>query len=182
VLRVVIRTETPEWCLIKKLDRATILFKQIWLDEDGIKALVTFKTPDGNETHVIKNHRCALAENILSSGAIVVSAVVRRYDILWTLACTDEEFKRLMSTLDESNLNYELIWKSSFFEESDDLSYKELEVLRLALDYGYFENPKRIKLEDIAEMLDISKATASDLLRRALKKIVKKFIIEISQL
>jgi len=176
VLRIVIKTETPEWCLIKKLDRATMFFKQIWLDEDGIKALVMFKTPNGNETHVIRNHRCALAEMILSSGAIVISAIVRKFDILWTLACTDEEFKQLMSALDEIDLDYELIWKSSFFDEDDGLSYKELEILRLALDYGYFENPKRIKLEDIAKMLNISKATASDLLRRALKKVVKKYV------
>jgi len=112
----------------------------------------------------------------LSSGAIVVSAIVRRDYIIWTLACTIEEFKRLISVLDKANLNYELIWKSSFFDEDDGLSYKEFEILRIALDLGYFENPKKIKLEDIAKNLDISKAAASDLLRRALKKVVKKFI------
>lgn len=53
------------------------------------------------------------------------------------------------------------------------MSYKEFEILGLALDYGYFENPKRIKLEELAKMLDISKATASDLLRRTLKKSLK---------
>ncbi len=152
------------------------MFKQIWLDKEGIKTLITFKTPDENKTHIIRNHKCVLAERILSSGAIVVSAIVRRDYIIWTLACTIEEFKRLISVLDKANLNYELIWKSSFFDEDDGLSYKEFEILRIALDLGYFENPKKIKLEDIAKNLDISKAAASDLLRRALKKVVKKFI------
>jgi predicted DNA binding protein len=56
---------------------------------------------------------------------------------------------------------------------SYELSYKELEMLRLALEYGYFENPKKIKLRDLAKMLEISEATASDLIRRALKKLLK---------
>jgi predicted DNA binding protein len=179
VLKVVIKTETPEWCLIRRFNEATILFKQIWFDEDGIKALVTFKTPNGNKTHVIRNHRCPLAECILNSGAIVVSAIVSKDEIVWNLACVDEEFKRLMLNLSKIDLECELIWKSSFFEEDDGLSYKELEILRLALNYGYFENPKGVRLEDIAKMLNISKATASDLLRRALKKVVKKFIDQI---
>jgi predicted DNA binding protein len=179
MLKVIVKTETPPWCLIRKYTQASMFFKQIWLDKDRkVKALVIFKTPKGNETIVVRDHRCKLADAILNSGAIVVSAEVRRQDILWVLACTSEEFKRLMENLDETNLRYELLYKSNFFEVCTDLSYKESEILRLALDLGYFENPKRVKLEDLAKRLGMSKATASDLIRRALKKIVMRFVFE----
>ena len=178
MLRVVVKTETPEWCIARSINQATIIFKQILLDGNSIKAIVSFKTSKGNKTIVIRDHECPLARAILESGAIVVSAEVRRDYVVWVLACTDEEFKRLLDGLDELQIEYELLWKSSFFDNDDEINYKELEILRLALDLGYFENPKRIKLEDLAKMLDMSKATASDLLRRALKKVVKKYIFE----
>ena len=178
MLRVVIRTETPEWCIAKSLNQATIIFKHIVLDGNCIKAIVSFKTSKGNKTVVIRDHECSLARAILESGAIVVSAEVRKDYVVWVLACTDEEFRDLLDGLDGLQIGYELLWKSSFFDNEDEINYKELEILRLALDLGFFENPKRIKLEDLAKILGMSKATASDLLRRALKKAVKKYITE----
>jgi len=87
------------------------------------------------------------------------------------LVCTWEEFKNLVASLNDLNLSYELVWKSSFFEDKK-LSRRELEILKLALEHGYFENPKRVKLKELAKMLGISEATASNLIRRALKKVV----------
>jgi len=181
VLRVVIKTEVPKWCIIKNINRENvcILFKQVWPDKCGIRALVTFKTPNGNKSKILKEHRCPLAESILNSGAVILSAVVKDCEILWSIACTDDEFKRLMNSLDGVNVHYELIWKSKFFDENDDLSYRELEALMIAFNHGYFENPKKIKLEEIAEIIGVSKATASDLLRRAVKKVIKKYVSQL---
>ena len=69
-------------------------------------------------------------------------------------------------------MGYEVIWKSSFLEDKK-LIHKEFEVIKLALEHGYFENPKKIKLRDLARMLDVSEATASSLIRRALRKVVE---------
>ena len=179
MFKVVIKTETPEWCLIKKHNFSTILFKQIWLDKkNDIKALINYKTKNKNVSVLIRNHRCPLAEAILSSGAIVVSAEVKLNEIIWILACTQDELKKLIENLEKSEFNYELIWKSKFFEEDNEISQREREILLLALKFGYFETPKRIKLEEIAKSLGISKSTASELLRRALKKVIKKFVLE----
>ncbi|WP_456328550.1 helix-turn-helix domain-containing protein [Archaeoglobus sp.] len=49
----------------------------------------------------------------------------------------------------------------------------------IAFNHGYFENPKKIKLEEIAEIIGVSKATASDLLRRAVKKVIKKYVSQL---
>jgi predicted DNA binding protein len=78
-----------------------------------------------------------------------------------------------MSYIDDLNLDYEIIWKTKFFEDKM-LSRKELETLKLALEYGYFENPKRIKLKELARILDVSEATVSILIRKALKKVVER--------
>jgi len=177
MLKVVIKTATPNWCR-KIHGNGVMILKQIWLDKEGrVKALASLKSMNGCRDVIIRDHECELAKTILGSGAMVVLAQVRKDGILWTLVCTWEEFKTLMNSLNNLNLGYELIWKSSFFEKrnelSYELSYKELEILRLALEYGYFENPKKIKLRDLAKMLGVSEATASDLIRRALKKSLK---------
>lgn len=148
MLKVVIKTATPNWCH-KIHGNGVMILKQIWLDKEGkVKALASLKSMNGCRDVIIRDHECELAKTILGSGAMVVLAQVRKDGILWTLVCTWEEFKTLMNSLNNLNLGYELIWKSSFFEKrnelSYELSYKELEILRLALEYGYFENPKKI--------------------------------------
>ena len=177
MLKVVIKTRTPEWCLIRRKS-STIFFKQIWLDKNsGVCALISYKEGNRNHTMIIKNHSCPLAEAILNSGAIVVSAEVKLDEITWVLACTQEEFKKLAENIKKLNFDYKLMWKSKFFEDSR-ISHREREILCLALSLGYFDTPRRVKLGDIAKLLGVSKATASELLRRALRKVVEEFIFE----
>ena len=45
-----------------------------------------------------------------------------------------------------------------------------------AVEQGYYETPRRATLTDIAESMDISKATASDILHRAEGKVVDWFV------
>lgn len=50
---------------------------------------------------------------------------------------------------------------------------RELEILKFAYDRGFFENPKKVSMDEIAKELGISKAAIDQLLRKALKKIVE---------
>ena len=175
MLRVVIRTDVPEECK-KSRYGDFITLRRIQSDPNGrIKALIAFKSKRKYEYTLIDAHECRLARALLDSGVIVLHAHVRKNDVLWTLACNWEEFKRLTSNLSNLNLNYELIWKSNFFEDVE-ISGKELEVLKLALELGYFENPKRVKLKELAKILNVSEATASNLIRKALKKVVEQIL------
>ena len=48
-------------------------------------------------------------------------------------------------------------------------------MLKLAFEKGFFESPKKIKLDDLAKILGVSKSTASETLRRAIKKVVMRY-------
>jgi len=171
MLKIVIKTEIPEECRKNRYSEFMTL-KRVQTDIDGrVKALVAFESMDGYKYTIVKTHECKLAKALLGSGAIVLSAHVKRDEIFWTLVCTWEEFKNLVASLNDLNLSYELVWKSRFFEDKK-LSRRELEILKLALEHGYFENPKKVRLKELAKMLGISEATASNLIRRALKKVV----------
>jgi predicted DNA binding protein len=177
MLKVVIKTDVPEECCRVRYGDFMVL-QRIQPDVDGrIKALVTFKSTNKYEHTIVKGHECRLAKVLLDSGVIVLYAQVKGDKAFWTLACNWDEFKNLVFLLDDLNLGYEILWKSKFFEDKS-LTNKEIEMLKLALACGYFENPKRIKLRELANMLDVSEATASSLIRKALKKVVERVITD----
>ncbi|MGC8983458.1 MAG: helix-turn-helix domain-containing protein [Desulfurococcaceae archaeon] len=52
------------------------------------------------------------------------------------------------------------------------LTKHELYVLRIAYEEGYFDWPRRVKLEELAARLGVSKPTVAEHLRKALKKLL----------
>lgn len=56
------------------------------------------------------------------------------------------------------------------------LTEYELYVLRVAHEKGYFEWPRKVRLEDLAARLGVSKVTVAEHLRRALKKLLNIYI------
>lgn len=50
-----------------------------------------------------------------------------------------------------------------------DLTTREEQIVKLALLMGYFEFPKKIRLEELSERLGISEGTLSEILMRAEK-------------
>ena len=58
------------------------------------------------------------------------------------------------------------------YDEENVLTKRQEEIIRYAFDNGYYEVPKKINLDDIAEKFDISKSTASVIIRDAEKKLI----------
>ncbi len=173
MLRVRIRTPIPNYCIARRYPNAVLKLRCVCRGEKGIKAFVNLKTPDGKTVMVIDEHGCPLAQKILNSGAMVPSADIHE-DIIWNVVCNDETFKNLITVLERSGINYELVSKE-MFSEDDEITYREYMLLKLAFEGGFFDSPKKIRLEEMAKALGISKSTASETLRRGLKKVLKMF-------
>ncbi len=60
--------------------------------------------------------------------------------------------------------------------DSEELTERQMEILKLAYKLGYFDVDRRISLRDLAEKLGISPPTLEETLRRALKKAVKYYL------
>lgn len=54
-----------------------------------------------------------------------------------------------------------------------DLTHRQLEALRLALDCGYYDNPRSASLSTVADALDCTTATASTHLRKAERTVIE---------
>lgn len=82
---------------------------------------------------------------------------------LWTFATDHEVDVELVRVND-----YE-----SILEHSYGLTAAQQEALQVALDAGYFEQPRGATLGEVANALEISEPSASRLIRRALRRLVR---------
>ena len=53
---------------------------------------------------------------------------------------------------------------------------RQIEILKLAYKLGYFDDDRRITLTQLAEKLGISTPTLDEVLRKALRKVVKYYL------
>ena len=169
MLRVRIKTQIPKYGLAREYPNAILRLKCVCRGEKGIKALIDLKKPDEKTFLVIDEYECPLAQRILNAGAIVTSAEVSNNEALWNIVCSDDAFKRLMEEVE-----CELISKERFSEE-DVLTFREYTMLKFAFERGYFDSPKGVSLDEIAKAFQCSKSTASETLRRAIRKVIRSY-------
>jgi predicted DNA binding protein len=69
-----------------------------------------------------------------------------------------------------------VVEKITILRTARELTTEQEKVLQTAFDLGYFDIPKKIKLDDLARRLNVSKATLDVVLRRAQRKVVASHI------
>lgn len=79
----------------------------------------------------------------------------------------DVEIERVISGVETSTQPSPAVWNSMMAN----LTSRQLEVLALAVERGYFAVPREATLTDIGDELDIQKSTVGEHLRRALDRI-----------
>lgn len=85
-------------------------------------------------------------------------------------------FEEFQSYFGEQDVTFDLLRLSQAGAPKDreyDLTPRQREVLSEALDAGYFDVPREIGIEDLAERLDISSNAVSERLRRATANLVR---------
>lgn len=92
------------------------------------------------------------------------------------LTGTRDELDQLRTTLEGADAAYELQSVVSTTDTGTLLTDRQRELLEAAVREGYFEVPRECTLADLAETLEIDKATASTILRRGEAALVKWFL------
>ncbi|WP_336134735.1 helix-turn-helix domain-containing protein [Natronomonas amylolytica] len=98
----------------------------------------------------------------------------------WELTTTAERLSALGTYLERADIGYELEHTAEIGTPNADrlLTERQREVLLAALDAGYYAVPREVTLTELAERLDISKATCSDILHRAEHSVLSWFAEE----
>lgn len=96
-----------------------------------------------------------------------------------SLTTSSDRLSALGDRLDAADVGYELqAVHGDPSREADRLSDRQRELLLAAHDAGYYETPRGTTLTELAASMGIAKATASDLLQRAERKLVEWYLEE----
>ncbi|MFW9940652.1 MAG: helix-turn-helix domain-containing protein [Candidatus Thorarchaeota archaeon] len=94
----------------------------------------------------------------------------------WRLVSSREQIDQLLTLFEQKNIDFELlrIGKSPYSLEDDKnkLTLDELNILDKAISLGFFEIPRKISLEELANQMGKSKSALSVMLRKIIKKKV----------
>jgi AraC-like DNA-binding protein len=147
-----------------KSHRSVLEFSLLERDENKIKFNVKTKDP-------------YLLYGVIKCGVLVNFPVnVRDGYAYWKLVATRKRIDQLLTLFDEKQINYDLLRIGNApFEINDDknkLSLEESEILDKAIKSGFFEVPRKISLEELANQLGKSKSALSVMLRKIIKKKV----------
>ncbi|MFQ6135874.1 MAG: helix-turn-helix domain-containing protein [Candidatus Hydrothermarchaeales archaeon] len=127
----------------------------------GDRALATFSTD-----------RCGLCSAIAGSGCFLISATTKEGNINWTvLASNNETLKDLVTRIKTNGFEVKII-KVKELKSREALTSRQEEIVRIALEKGYFDFPKRISIRELADLFGVSISTLSEILRAGQKKIL----------
>lgn len=118
-----------------------------------------------------------LLYGVIKCGVLINFPVrVREGFGVWRIISTRKRIDDLLTLFEEKEINFSLlrIGKSPYNLDDDKnkLSFQESEILNKAINLGFFEVPRKISLEELANQLGKSKSTLSVMLRKIIKKKV----------
>jgi len=114
---------------------------------------------------------------VINCGALVDFPVnVREGYAYWRIISSRERIDKLLTLFEKKGISFDLlrIGNSPYpiEDEKSKLTLEESEVLDKAIELGFFEIPREISLEDLANRLGKSKSALSVMLRKIIKKKV----------
>lgn len=94
---------------------------------------------------------------------------------VWTVVGPETKVRELIATLETTNVPFELVSVRSgpLQRLSSALTPRQRQILRRALDEGYFDVPRRISLTELAPKIGVATSTLSVTLAVIEKKIVE---------
>jgi hypothetical protein len=145
-------------------------------EETGVVGSELSKSDKTSVVGMVTTHDCPVCSTFAGLNCFLVSAETKSPEKMeWRVFLSgDRDLKSLFRRLDRNRVEYSVVELTHTIRRKAATSRQE-EIVRVALDLGYFEFPKRIKLEELAGKLGLSPATLSEILRRAEKHILSKY-------
>jgi len=127
----------------------------------------------GRHIGTVELEACALCRLVGESGCFLDSACSREDGaVQWSvIAPNAASLRQLVSKIQALECSVD-VEKVSILRTASELTVAQEKVLQMAFDMGYFDIPRKVKLETLAKRLEISKATLDVMLRRAQRKLV----------
>lgn len=144
------------------------------------KSVIEFSVLEKEENRIkinVKTQDPYLLYAVINCGVLVDFPInVRDGFAYWRLISSRDRIDKLLTIFEENKIDFELLRIGtspySLEDEKNKLSLEESNVLDKAISSGFFEIPRNISLEELANQLGKSKAALSVMLRKIIKKKV----------
>lgn len=152
--------------IIKEIRNHESVFEFSVLEKEENKGKINVKTKDPY-----------LLYGVIKCGVLVNFPVkVKEGYAYWRLISTRKRIDELLTLFENKGIDFELLRIGNSPYEIDDhsskLSFEEDKILEKAINSGFFEVPRKISLEELANELGKSKSALSVMLRKIIKKKV----------
>ena len=124
----------------------------------------------------VVTNKCAACEALTASDCFLIFANSRGDgEIEWKLRAGQRSaLFDLIQTLRDLNYGVNLVSMTGV-RETYNLTSRQEDIIQFAFNRGYFDCPKKTHIRTVAQYFDISISTASEILRRGVKKIIRDF-------
>ncbi len=152
--------------IIKEIKEHPSVVELSLLEQDENRIKINIKTKDPY-----------LLYAVINCGVLIDFPInVREGYAYWRLISSRSRIDKLLTIFDDRKIDYELLRIGSAPYDLEDEKYKlsldESETLDRAIKMGFFEVPRKISLEELANQMGKSKSALSVMLRKIIKKKV----------
>jgi hypothetical protein len=188
ILHVVIKTPIEDWVLNLDWYRNSLTILDIKGDENGYRLLIEIK---GNLPDNFQNSFSRVGKNVYLGSLRVnskICSVLSKYivsqgtvisdSIAWTIILDGySELKKLLKEFIDSKIEVKVM-KVVKVKQGSIITARQEQIVKIALETGFYDFPRRITLRKLAEKLNVSPSTLSEILRRAEKNIIETYFRE----
>jgi predicted DNA binding protein len=150
-----------------KIDKITDQIKDHTISSDIIKV------SEGRSFGLVVSPACVTAKAIEDLTCVITAHRVRRDGLmeLEVLASGEDTLKQIMQRLGSKGIEVSVLEVTSDID-SEKVTAREEQVVRRALEMGYFDYPRKIRQRELASACGICSSTLAELLRRAERNIM----------
>lgn len=151
--------------------------KELTRDE-YVKDVEVLRVHKGRLLGSLKTRKC-VACRLLAQAQCFLTSFCTQPDgsVEWILLGSGKALIQLIGNLKNEGVDV-AVRSFSSFKGNSHLTARQEKLLQTALEKGYFDFPRRIRLENLASLLDVAPSTLSEVLRRGMKKILKKYFAD----
>ncbi|MEM3831985.1 MAG: helix-turn-helix domain-containing protein [Thermoprotei archaeon] len=139
----------------------------------------------GNNYVWVKTPSCSSCKFFSQSDVLILDAIpINEYAITYRIVVPSfTVLKSMLKSLNDLNLKPKVLNKKevTISDETNRLTPRQLQALILAYKRGYFDVDRQITLTEISKLMNISPSSAQEILRRALKKVVEKYLSKLNK-
>ncbi|NIP66969.1 hypothetical protein GWN63_03925 [Candidatus Bathyarchaeota archaeon] len=119
---------------------------------------------------------CEICRAILSQGSFLISGRnVEGYTCVYSfITPSAHTFQKIVSTLESVGLKIQILDARKFSPKGEILTERQERTLWLALRMGFFEFPRKLTMQELANRLGIALSTVSEIIRRGTRRLLEK--------